>query len=107
MGGGGQTPHCIFMAEGQLRIASDALRLGLLPVNQSVGRPDGAFIEPRQIVGRVNRSASSCVRAGWSRSIKVRRTTLQPRSRRRRASAMASAVGISLVPFSVAISASS
>ena len=53
MGGGGQTPHRIFVAEGQLRIASDALRLGLLAVNQSVGGPDGAFVEPRQIVGRV------------------------------------------------------
>src|SRR5689334_18746566 len=53
MGGGGQTPYRIFVAKGKLPIAGNALRLGLLPVNQSVGCPDGAFVDPRQIVGRI------------------------------------------------------
>ena len=53
MGGGGQTPHRILTAGGQFRIAGDPLRLGLLAVDQSVGGPDGAFVEPRQIVGRI------------------------------------------------------
>ena len=55
MGGGGQTPHRILAAGGQFGIAGDALRLGLLAVNQSVGGPDGAFVEPRQIMGRIEK----------------------------------------------------
>ena len=55
MGGGGQTPHRILPAGRQFRIAGDALRLGLLAVDQSVGGPDGAFVEPRQIVGRIEK----------------------------------------------------
>jgi hypothetical protein len=55
VGRGGQAPHGIVVAGGQLGIAGDTLRLGLLTIDQSVGGPDRTLVESGKIMGRIEK----------------------------------------------------